>query len=835
MVVAVRRLLFLLAILSCFCLLGSSSAVSLSYNEICDASKLIGNYTAQHEKIPSQVVINGKNVSADDYLYASSTTIINLDQARRVGLSFNSMASPPSPSGTGTGTLQKAGYLQVAKNVKAFMESYGRSPNYASTAIGQVRYESLIYAYARIINFYNSTGRLPNYVTVYSVIGKGGIIVRPRADYTYTIQGYNVQFQDKSTGTIQYYKWDFGDQSTSTQKNPVHAYKPGTYKVTLTVQAYGITDTKTITLEVMLATVHVNSTATSSGKPLNLTFKIPLNDTVKWISIGAISSGLFNETIFLVEDGIAYKLAEVTNPFYQANSQSQREIVWQVIAGLNRLIEIYTKLGAEPQVNEYLNNFNLTQAEKIFILTNYNKCIDPLQVSVEYPGEEKVTIANITFPGNKSTRTLLLLYTNGQYIHPPGETGPNIIINDTLIWEASNYDAIITYTLATGKITNQTLQKWLNRTYEPGPLKAAYGTFLTGLEVIYLHDLIAEEAATRYNVTWTRTMPVMVSAGDHAPGTWISLECNHNMAVKAEGTPENIKAFNYARTSAINPIEYYVMEALFPGSDPTSAPTTGIGLTLLNGGSLNILESENYTLISDGQGRYLIIDHATGIVRDMIYAFMGAYCYYHQQTEWAQELGRTIMSSERLKSLLDGNGTVNLEGLRDSVGKAFMGLIVSMRLALHNPMTFVEIISYGLVGQGLIGVNIAAYATTIAYINSKLNNITGSIKEFIVEHQTYISNDFVEYMLPAVIYVLSKSGGGVILQPVGLCMAIGNGILDFRDHYLPEEYWKYIAYHRTWAHGYELRAYVGEDHCIHYIEIPKDPDGTLRWDEAVYI
>ena len=687
MVVAVRRLLFFLAILSCFCLLGSSSAVSLSYNEICDASKLIGNYTAQHEKIPSQVAINGKNVSADDYLYASSTTIINLDQARRVGLSFNSMASPPSPSGTGTGTLQKAGYLQVAKNVKAFMESYGRSPNYASTAIGQVRPESLIYANARIINFYNSTGRLPNYVTVYSVIGKGGIIVRPRADYTYTIQGYNVQFQDKSTGTIQYYKWDFGDQSTSTQKNPVHAYKPGTYKATLTIQAYGITDTKTMTLEVMLATVHVNSTATSSGKPLNLTFKIPLNDTVKWISIGAIASGLFNETIFLVEDGTAYKLAEVTNPFYQANSQSQREIVWQVIAGLNRLIEIYTKLGAEPQVNEYLNNFNLTQAEKTFILTNYNKCIDPLQVSVEYPGEEKVTIANITFPGNKSTRTLLLLYTNGQYIHPPGETGPNIIINDTLIWEASNYDAIITYTLATGKITNQTLQKWLNRTYEPGPLKAAHGTFLTGLEVIYLHDLIAEEAATRYNVTWTRTMPVMVSAGDHSPGTWISLECNHNMAVKAEGTPENIKAFNYARTSAINPIEYYVMEALFPGSDPTSAPTTGIGLTLLNGGSLNILESGNYTLISDGQGRYLIIDHATGIVRDMIYAFMGAYCYYHQQTEWARELGQAIIFSEKLDSLLDGNGTVNLEGLDDSTKKAYIGLC-NLHVPFHPKPSF---------------------------------------------------------------------------------------------------------------------------------------------------
>ncbi|QHN07803.1 pseudomurein-binding repeat-containing protein [Methanothermobacter sp. THM-2] len=833
-----RKFLFFMMAVLCFYLIGNSFALSLSYDEVCDASKMIGNYTASQNRIPSMVVVNGKNITSDNYLYAASSTVLNLNQGKRTGISLPDYNPPTNPSGAATGTLYKSGYLQAAQNIKNFMESNGRSPNYANTAIGQVRYESLIYAYARIINFYNSTGKLPDHITIQQITKKEGTITRPRADYTYKIEGYTTYFMDKSTGSIQSWQWDLGDNTTSTERNPTHTYKAGTYTVTLTVRGYGVTSTRTMMLEVMLATIHVNSTAvTFLGQTLNLTFKMPLNNTAKWISIGAMATGPFNETVFLVEDGVAYKLAELTNPFYQVNRQSQREIVWTATAGLNRLIEICTKLGLDEleTINEYLNNFNLTEQEKNFILTNHGRCIDILQVSIEYPGEESVTIANITFPGNRSTRTLLLLYTNGYYIHPPGETGPNIIINDTLTWEASNYDAIITYTIATKKITNQTLQYWLNKEYPPGPLKAAYGLFLAGLETIYLHDTIADQAAAKYNTTWTRTRPAMVSAGDHSPATWISLECNHNMGVKANGTTQNLKAFNYARTSTINPIEYYVMEALFPGSDPTTAPITGIGQKLLNGEPLDILETENYTLITDNQGRYIIIDHKTGMVRDIIYNLMGAYCYYHQQTEWAQELGRTIMSSERLKSLLDGNGTVNLEGLRDSVGKAFMGLIVSMRLALHNPMTFVEIISYGLVGQGLIGVNIAAYATTIAYINSKLNNITGSIKEFIVEHQTYISNDFVEYMLPAVIYVLSKSGGGVILQPVGLCMAIGNGILDFRDHYLPEEYWKYIAYHRTWAHGYELRAYVGEDHCIHYIEIPKDPDGTLRWDEAVYI
>jgi hypothetical protein len=308
------------------------------------------------------------------------------------------------------------------------------------------------------------------------------------------------------------------------------------------------------------------------------------------------------------------------------------------------------------------------------------------------------------------------------------------------------------------------------------------------------------------------------------------------MAVKAEGTPENIKAFNYARTSAINPIEYYVMEALFPGSDPTSAPTTGIGLTLLNGGSLNILESGNYTLISDGQGRYLIIDHATGIVRDMIYAFMGAYCYYHQQTEWARELGQAIIFSEKLDSLLDGNGTVNLEGLDDSIKKAYIGLVISMYIALEGPMAFVDILNYALVGQGLIGLNMAAYATTIAY--TSLLNITDDIKKFIIEHQTYISKDILDTVGVVGGCYFMLEGGSFVATGFSLVFCIiaeGDLILNIRDHYLPREYWKYISLHRGPIYGYKLETYIGADNCIHYKEIPKNPDGTLRENETIYI
>ncbi|MFP4489345.1 MAG: PKD domain-containing protein [Bacteroidales bacterium] len=61
----------------------------------------------------------------------------------------------------------------------------------------------------------------------------------PVADFTYTIDGLNVDFTDQSSdsdGSIEAWSWDFGDGSTSTAQNPSHSYgSEGTYTVSLTV------------------------------------------------------------------------------------------------------------------------------------------------------------------------------------------------------------------------------------------------------------------------------------------------------------------------------------------------------------------------------------------------------------------------------------------------------------------------------------------------------------------------------------------------------------------------------------------------------------------------
>ena len=138
--------------------------------------------------------------------------------------------------------------------------------------------------------------------------------------------------------------------------------------------------------------------------------------------------------------------------------------------------------------------------------------------------------------------------------------------------------------------------------------------------------------------------------------------------------------------------------------------------------------------------------------------------------------------------------------------RLILGFVTSMYLSILNPL-------FRLCRASLIGLNMAAYATIIAYTG--LLNITDDIKEFIIEHQTCILED----VFHGILDIATVAGVTAVMGPLGFISVIvaeGDLILRIRTHYLPQEYWKYISIHRTWIYGYELRSYVGEDHCIHY-------------------
>jgi len=183
--------------------------------------------------------------------------------------------------------------------------------------------------------------------------------------------------------------------------------------------------------------------------------------------------------------------------------------------------------------------------------------------------------------------------------------------------------------------------------YGNGPMKAAYGAFLSSLIMIKCHDMIADQAAAQYNVTWTRTTPIIVSVFDDAYRTVITLECDHRFGMDVTGETGNVTAFRYACSSAINPLEHYVMKTLFPDGNGTSI-VMGIGKEIFNGQMPGIFLSNGYLVFkSSVNDMFLIFDPTTGILRDVMYlngTVSGAGCFSDLQTEWIYDLGEKLKS-----------------------------------------------------------------------------------------------------------------------------------------------------------------------------------------------
>ena len=73
------------------------------------------------------------------------------------------------------------------------------------------------------------------------------------AEFDYSIESVieneiNIQFNNEAYGSITNFFWDFGDGTNSTDINPMHSFKPGTYNVKLTASNVNHTDEYSYTL-----------------------------------------------------------------------------------------------------------------------------------------------------------------------------------------------------------------------------------------------------------------------------------------------------------------------------------------------------------------------------------------------------------------------------------------------------------------------------------------------------------------------------------------------------------------------------------------------------------
>lgn len=466
----------------------------------------------------------------------------------------------------------------------------------------------------------------------------------------------------------------------------------------------------------------------STNQTLYSTYEVPLNESVRWVSVLWKNTGMFHEEVDLVVNGNVVLNKTVSNLNYLQYKNNFSQNVFDNINFLNWLFsntpcaifELDNIIARNPQLENLTGNEleegmlalakqvnNFTDSEIDFI-RNRQDFKDRMVMHIVYPGDAAKTITindqdsnetlDLYFPGNPIVRVSDIIYADGLYTYQT-ELDQNNVTHYTA--EPAGYEGVRSFAIATTKVTDGILQYWLDQKdrtnvngtllYPEGPMKAAYGTFLNALLVIKCHDMVADQAAAKLNVTWSRTSPIAVSVCDDAYECYMTLECDHSFGMTVTGDPGNVWAFRFACSSAINPIEYLVMKTLFPVANSSgnnssfedsvylehlySSITLGLGQMILNGEMPDILMSDSY-LIMCRDGKFLVLDHETGILRDAMIIdleFMNsAYCFSDLQTEWAFDLGEELDSinpdtwPEQLQSI--NNVTIALSSIAAVLG-----------------------------------------------------------------------------------------------------------------------------------------------------------------------
>ncbi|MCQ2977840.1 MAG: hypothetical protein MJ232_07495 [archaeon] len=332
--------------------------------------------------------------------------------------------------------------------------------------------------------------------------------------------------------------------------------------------------------------------------------------------------------------------------------------------------------------------------------------------------------------GNSTVRSAVISYDNGIYAYRVSDNSSvyydlwdnTHCSNGTVEWNyhnsygyytEGNYDGFLTFTFASDKIDDDVLSFWLNeknRTcddgslyYSDGFMKAAFGSFLEGLLVIYCNDLCADIAAERFNVSWERTSPMVMSVRDDMLGTVLSGECSFYFGRTAYGDSDAVKAFYFACSASFSPIEYYVSHALFPNEEDNGTATIGLGFILNNGGDIEIIQEGNLTIIREvgSNDKVLVFDSVTGLLHNQIITdFNGAYCYSNQQTEWSWDFGQALLDAkDDIWDFVFNNSF--MDWVNNDVLGIVGGISMSVGIACLPAFPVGTAIGLGLIGFGL--------------------------------------------------------------------------------------------------------------------------------------
>ena len=221
----------------------------------------------------------------------------------------------------------------------------------------------------------------------------------------------------------------------------------------------------------------------------------------------------------------------------------------------------------------------------------------------------------------------------------------------------AGFEAIQSYAITTTKVTDSTIQTWLNKKsqYPTGYMKASYGTFITALTTLWLSDEIADELSKSLNGTWSRTIPTVVMSGVNNNGKAYVHCPDPAMGMNFIGDGQNVKLFRLVCSLMLSEVEH---AALGSAGNSVSSTLSIITSGILEGKTYQITFNEDNTavfMLEENQRFKIIIDLETGLVKEIIdsdnFLYKGAetvdtgYCYHDQLTEDVTKHAKTFLEA----------------------------------------------------------------------------------------------------------------------------------------------------------------------------------------------
>ncbi|MGZ7068241.1 MAG: succinylglutamate desuccinylase/aspartoacylase family protein, partial [Methanobacterium sp.] len=154
----------------------SPTLAIFTVDQIEDAAVEVKSYIENNANFLDNVTINGTTVKMSGFLELLMTATLHVNSGNNDHILLKNYTSPSNPMDSiRAGNIFKAEYLKIANDLKAYMDTTGRTPDYQyQSSLGvYLGFQNLVYMYCNMMNFYKVAHYLPDYAVMkpwYAVI-----------------------------------------------------------------------------------------------------------------------------------------------------------------------------------------------------------------------------------------------------------------------------------------------------------------------------------------------------------------------------------------------------------------------------------------------------------------------------------------------------------------------------------------------------------------------------------------------------------------------------------------------------------------------------------------